>query len=295
MSVYLLTNQQINPIGKRKKIDFYFIMNYLIIISNMFNYLFTMLGFMTFYDRYNVSVENNSYTMTFDQRMTEDNYFQMMDDYSYSFGTFTVSDTFTRNYFTEGDFMLGDNFTLGNFSFNDNFTVGNFTFNDTFSSDNNSYGFFTVSDDFSYGNFTLSNNVTYGNFTLSEDFGYGNYTYWNNYSGTDYFCSTDTCYDYVPGPQCFSDDMTNTCYVEVQSDTPIFEQVTFEFRDNTSECFFTFLNPFVPYSSYYYSVNEFNFTYTVPNGYDCFNSFSQNYSNYSFSIDTDDLCFYFES
>ena len=191
------------------------------------------------------------------------------------FGTFTLNDTFTRNYFTEGNFMLGDNFTFGNFSFNDNFTTGNFTFNNTFPSDNNSYGLFTVSDDFSYGNFTLSNNVTYGNFTLSEDFRCGNYTYWNNHSKTDYFCSTDTCYDYMPNPQCFSNDMTNACYVEVQSDTPIFEQMTFEFRDNTSECFFTFSNLFVPYSSYYDSVNEFNFTYNVPNGYDCFNSFSQ--------------------
>ena len=247
----------------------------------MFNYLFTMLGFMTFYDRYNVSVENNSYTMTFDQRMTEDNYFQMMDDYSYSFGTFTTSDTFTRNYFTEGDF-----------SFNDNFTVGNFTFNDTFSSDNNSYGFFTVSDDFSYGNFTLSNNVTYGNFTLSEDFGYGNYTYWNNYSGIDYFCSDDTCYDYIP---YLYGDANDTYFVKVQDESPIYESITFKFMENTSQCVFSFFNPYIPNSSYYDSINEFDLTYTVPNGYDCFNSFSQNYSNYSFSIDTDDLCFYFES
>ena len=56
----------------------------------MFNYLFTMLSFMTFYDRYNVSVENNSYTMTFDQRMTEDNYFRMIDDYSYSVWNFYI-------------------------------------------------------------------------------------------------------------------------------------------------------------------------------------------------------------
>ena len=254
----------------------------------MFNYLFTMLGFMTFYDRYNVSVENNSYTMTFDQRMTEDNYFQMMDDYSYSFGTFTIGDTFTRNYFTEGDFMLGDNFTFGNFSFNDNFTVGNFTFNDTFSSDNNSYGFFTVSDDFSYGNFTLSNNVTYGNFTLSEDFGYGNYTYWNNYSGTDYFCSTDTCYDYVP---YLYGDINDTFFVKVQDESPIFESITFEFMENTSECVFRFINPYIPNSSYYDSINGFDLTYTIHNGYDCFNSSTQNQSNYSFSFDSDEYCY----
>ena len=234
----------------------------------MFNYLFTMMGFMTFYDKYNFSVENNSFTVTFDQRMTEDNYSQMMDYNSYSFGTFTVSDTFTHNYFTEGNFTLGDNFTFGNFSFNDNFTLGNFTFNDSFSYDNVSYGFFTMSDDFSYGNFTLNNSVTYGNFTLSEDFSYGNYTYWNNYSETDYFCTDNICYDYVPYIQ---GDMIDTFFVKVQDDSPVFESITFEFMENTSEC-------------------VFRFTYTIPNGYDCFNS---SYSDYSFSLDSDDLDYIF--
>ena len=256
----------------------------------MFNYLFTMMGFMTFYDKYNVSVDNNSFTVTFDQRMTEDNYSQMMNYNSHSFGTFTVSDTFTHNYFTEGNFTLGDNFTFGNFSFNDNFTLGNFTFNDTFSSDNISYGFFTMSDDFSYGNFTLNNSVTNGNFTLSEDFSYGNYTYWNNYSETDYFCTDNICYDYFPYIQ---GEVNDTFFVKVIDESPAFESISFEFMEDTSECVFRFINPHIPNSSYYDSINEFNLTYTEDSMDDCLNS-SRSHLNYSFSFDSDDFCLFYE-